>query len=106
MYRNISNRAVGNDFPAAVLPSPATAVMAGCVSVSQALSWSKGRNMSDILDLMTALEANTLDLYLKLGRQVDSDRARKVFFALAETEKVQLDALISALEQTVGAKKS
>jgi len=105
LYRNIS-QTDGKDFPAAVLPFPPTDVMAGCVSVSQALDWSKGRNISDILDLMIALEANTLDLYLKLGRQVDSDRARKVFFALAEKEKIQLDAVISAFEQTIGEKRS
>ncbi len=34
-----------------------------------------------------ALEANIFDLYLKLGRQVESVQAREVFFDLAEKEK-------------------
>ena len=36
---------------------------------------------------MMAIEANTFDLYLKLGRQFESVQAREVFFALADKEK-------------------
>ena len=100
LYQNISNQTEEKDFPSGVLPSPPHDVMAGCISVSQALDWSKGKNITDILDLMVSLEANTFDLYLKLGRQVESDRARTVFVALAEKEKIQLNALITAFEQT------
>ena len=68
-------------------------------SSTQALEWSKDKSISDILDLMISLEANTFDLYLKLGRQVESHQARKVFVELAEKEKIQLNALIAAFEK-------
>ena len=75
--------------------------MAGCVSVPDAVNWSKDKQQSDILELMMSLEANTLDLYLKLGRQVRSERARSVFIELSEQEKHHLDALAVAFEKSL-----
>ena len=75
--------------------------MAGCVSVPKAVAWSKDKKISDILDLLMALEANTFDLYLKLGRQVASDRARSVFMELAEEESRHLERLASIFEKTL-----
>ena len=102
LYRRISQPADIQDFPAAILPAPSIDVMAGCTSVSEAIEWSQGKSRSDILDLVMALEANTFDLYLKLGRQVESTQAREVFFALAEKEKTQLNALAKVFERTIG----
>ena len=75
--------------------------MAGCVSVPEAVNWSKDKRIFDILDLLMALEANTLDLYLKLGRQVASDRARTVFMELSEEEARHLEQLSSIFEKTL-----
>ena len=99
LYQSIVDPKEKKDFPSEILPSPPVNVMAGCIDVTQALEWSKEKSISDILDLMISLEANTFDLYLKLGRQVESHRARKVFVELAEKEKIQLNALISAFEK-------
>jgi hypothetical protein len=54
-----------------------------------------------ILDFLMALEANTFDLYLKLGRDVKSDRARSVFMRLSEEEADHLDKLSSVFEKTL-----
>jgi rubrerythrin len=75
--------------------------MAGCMKVADAVKWSKDREISEILDLMMSLEANTFDLYLKLGRQVKSEQARSVFLALSEKETHHLDTLASAFEKTI-----
>ena len=75
--------------------------MAGCVSVPEAVSWSRDKGSSEILDLMMALEANTFDLYLKLGRQVASERARSAFMKLSEEESRHLEKLASIFEKTV-----
>ena len=75
--------------------------MAGCVSVPEAVNWLKDKKISDILDLLMALEANTFDLYLKLGRQVASDRARSVFVKLSEEEARHLEQLASIFERTL-----
>ena len=48
-----------------------------------------------------ALEANTLDLYLKLGRQVASERAKSVFVELYEGEARHLEELASIFEKTL-----
>jgi rubrerythrin len=99
LYQSIVKPEERKEFPSEVLPSPPVNVMAGCIDVNQAIEWSKGNSISDILDLMISLEANTFDLFLKLGRQVESHQARKVFVELAEKEKIQLKALISAFEK-------
>jgi rhodanese-related sulfurtransferase/rubrerythrin len=101
LYQKISGQTAGNDFPANVLQRPPHEVMAGCVSVPEAVNWSKDKRISDILDLMMALEANTFDLYLKLGRQVASERARAVFLQLSEEEARHLEQLASLFERTI-----
>jgi len=101
LFQKISGQATTEDFPTSVLQSPPQAVMAGCVSVSDAVNWSKNKNISDILDFLMALEANTFDLYLKLGRQVESDRARTVFMELSEEEARHLEQLSTFFEKTL-----
>ena len=101
LYLKISGQTTNEDFPTSVLQRPPHRVMAGCVSVSEAVNWSKNNDISDILDLLIALEANTFDLYLKLGRRVESDRARKVFMELSEEEARHLENLSSIFEKTL-----
>ena len=101
LFQKISGQATNEDFPTSVLQRPPPTVMAGCVSVSDAVNWSKNKNISDILDFLMALEANTFDLYLKLGRQVESDRARTVFMELSEEEARHLEQLSTFFEKTL-----
>ena len=100
LFQKISGKTVGDDFPESVLQKPPHEVMAGCVSVPEAINWSKDKEIADILDLLIGLEANTFDLYLKLGRQVESDRARSVFMELSEEEVRHLEQLASIFEKT------
>jgi rubrerythrin len=101
LFVKISGQTANENFPTSVLQRPPHRVMAGCVSVSEAVDWSKTKDISDILDLLMALEANTFDLYLKLGRRVESDRARKVFMELSEEEARHLENLSSVFEKTL-----
>lgn len=101
LFQKISGQSTTDDFPTSVLQRPPHTVMAGCVSVPEAVNWSKNKKVSDILDFLMALEANTFDLYLKLGRQVESDRARKVFMELSEEEARHLEQLSSIFEKTL-----
>jgi rubrerythrin len=50
---------------------------------------------------MMALEANTFDLYLKLSREVKSERAISVFISLSEEEAGHLDKLSLVFEKTL-----
>jgi rhodanese-related sulfurtransferase/rubrerythrin len=101
LYENISGESVRDDFPTYVLKKPPKIVMSGCVSVPDAVQWSKDKDSSEILDFLMALEANTFDLYLKLGREVKSDRARSVFMRLSEEEAGHLDKLSSVFEKSL-----
>lgn len=101
LFRKISGATDEGGFPTTVLPIPPHDVMAGCVSVPEAIDWSKGKQISDILDLLMALEANTFDLYLKLGRQVTSERAKSVFVELSEGEARHLEELASIFDKTL-----
>ena len=100
LFQKISGQTVRDDFPTSVLQRPPHKVMAGCVSVPEAINWSKDKEIADILDLLIGLEANTFDLYLKLARQVESDRARSVFMELSEEEVRHLEQLASIFEKT------
>lgn len=101
LFQKISGQGAIESFPTTVLQRPPHNVMAGCVSVPEAVNWSQNKSDADILDFLMALEANTFDLYLKLGRQVVSDRARSVFMELAEEEAGHLEQLAAIFEKTL-----
>jgi len=101
LYQKISGQTDIGGFPTTVLQKPPHNVMAGCVSVPEAVNWSNNKSLSDILDFMVALEANTFDLYLKLGRQVASERARTAFMELSEEEATHLEQLSIIFEKTI-----
>ena len=101
LYGKIAGSEADGSFPMSVLDKPPHDVMAGCVSVPDAVDWSKDKSLSDILDLLMALEANTFDLYLKLGRQVPSESARTVFVELSEEQVRHLEQLASIFEKTL-----
>jgi rhodanese-related sulfurtransferase/rubrerythrin len=99
LFRKISGEAAGADFPTSVLGRPPSNVMAGCVSVPEAINWTTNKNVVDVLDFLMALEANTFDLYLKLGRHVASDRAKAVFKELSEEEARHLEQIATIFEK-------
>lgn len=101
LYENISGESVRDSFPTYVLKKPPKIVMSGCVNVPDAVHWSKDKDASEILDFMMALEANTFDLYLKLGREVKAERARSTFMSLSKEEAGHLDKLSSVFEKTL-----
>jgi rubrerythrin len=85
-----------NDFPEGLIDMPDEDYMEGGVKVSEALEWAEGRDMRDVLELMMALEANALDLYIRMSRRVD-ETSSKVFTTLADEERVHLNKLAEAL---------
>jgi rubrerythrin len=69
--------------------------MEGGMSVSEALKWSEGKELKDILELSISLESNSYDLYLKMERKVEGRNAKHVFETLSEEEKNHLERLTS-----------
>ncbi len=73
-------------------------VMEGGMSVEQALEWTTGKGISDILDLSMALESYSYDLYLKMERALTDGNARRVFLVLAGEEEKHLERMAALIE--------
>ncbi len=85
-----------HEFPDKVIPAESRGdVMEGGMLVSEALEWSKGKALKNILELCMSLETNSYDLYLKMERKVEGHNAKQVFKTLSGEEKNHLDRLAS-----------
>lgn len=89
------------DFPAGVMDLPQEDVMEGGVKVKDALNWAMGREMPDVIELMMALEANALDLYIRMARRLKGrgEDGAGVFASLADEEREHLERLAGVLER-------
>lgn len=101
LYGDITGTNPPPDFPRGVLTIPDEDMMIGCVKVSSALSWIKGKPASDVLELLLSLEANTYDLYLKLGRSSKTREAREVFNVLSREEQRFIEQISSAFDKAL-----
>jgi rhodanese-related sulfurtransferase/rubrerythrin len=70
--------------------------MEGGVSLTKVLEWADGRGAVDVLEFSVAMEVNSNDLYLKVGKSVADEKSRAVLFRLAHEEKRHLDRLTEA----------
>jgi rhodanese-related sulfurtransferase/rubrerythrin len=75
------------------------AFMEGGVSVREALEWAKEKGVNDILDLAIGLESNAYDLYIKMERAMEDERARRVFRLLEKEEQSHLEGMTALLEK-------
>jgi len=83
-------------FPATVISGePAGDVMEGGMLISEALKWSEGKALGEILELSMSLETNSYDLYLKMVQKVEDGNLKEIFKRLSEEEKEHLDQLTS-----------
>jgi rubrerythrin len=74
----------------------------GGIPVIEAMEWARDKPLEEILELSIAMEANSLDRYIKMGRAVDDERARKVFLALSGEERSHLERMVSLLDRFKG----
>lgn len=99
LYGELFGPAVDSGFPGSVItPEPGDDVMEGGVKVGEALVWTKGKEVTDVVEFSLALESNSYDLYLKMERQVKDPRSRQVFRLLSGEEKKHLERLTLLLE--------
>ncbi|MEJ2324279.1 MAG: rhodanese-like domain-containing protein [Nitrospirota bacterium] len=101
LYREVTGKEPGGDFPKGVIEAPPEAVMVGCVRVRSAIEWARDKKPPDVLELMLTLEANALDLYLKLGRMVKDGEARKVFRKLADHQQRSVERASEFFEKAL-----
>ncbi len=76
-------------------------MMEGGIKVSEALTWSVGKDALEILEFTMAAEANAYDLYIKMGQKLEDKKAKKIFSALAEEEKNHLERMGALLKKKV-----
>ena len=98
LYRDITNTEPGPDFPRSVITADEDR-MEGGIRVSEALAWAKGRDGRDLLELSMALETDSYDLYIKMGRRVDAVEAKGVLDRLVEEEKEHLARMAVLLDR-------
>ena len=96
LYRDIANAEPGPDFPRGIISAEEDR-MEGGVKVREALAWAEGRDTRALLELSMALETDSYDLYIKMGRRVPGEKAKRVFDHLVEEEKQHLSRMAALL---------
>lgn len=100
LFKEFSGKDPEPGFPGAIMAEEEVDdVMEGGMRVSEALSWIRGKDPAQIIELAMALETNSYDLYIKMGRRIKDGRAQEVFHALAAEEKKHLERLAAELEK-------
>jgi rhodanese-related sulfurtransferase/rubrerythrin len=94
LYEGLTKKKPGKDFPAGRLPEePAEQIMEGGVRLAEALAWSEGKALEEVLELAIGIEANAYDRYLYLRRELQNENARRIFEVLSDEEKRHLKRL-------------
>lgn len=72
-----------------------TGFMESGISIEETVAWikEKDRTLQDTLELCMLVEANSLDLYIKIFHEIVDENAKKVFTLLIEEEKTHLSEL-------------
>ena len=82
---------------------PLSGIMEGGVRIDEVVSFLKGsdKTLLDILEVSMQLEINSLDLYIKILRNIEDAGAKKVFDILIEEEKNHLSKLGKLLGERI-----
>ncbi len=82
---------------------PLRGIMEGGVRINEVVSFLKGpdKTLLDILEVSMQLEINSLDLYIKILRNIEDAGAKKVFDILIEEEKNHLSKLGKLLGERI-----
>ena len=106
LYREIAGTEPGSGFPRNLaIAQGADDQMEGNVGVSEALAWAKGKEIQDLLELSMALETNSYDRYIKMGRSVPGEKARKFLTQLVAEEKEHLSRIAELLDRSLAGGK-
>ncbi len=73
-------------------------IMEGGIPVDKGLAWADERSVAEILDFAMAMEVNAYDLYVKMGRRVDAENAKQIFWTLAAEEQIHLQRFAKLLD--------
>ncbi len=100
LYAELWGKPLDSEFPRRLIPEePSGERMEGGMLLREALQWAEKKAVKEILELSISLESNAYDLYLKMERKMESEKAKKVFKVLSTEEKYHLSQLASLLEK-------
>lgn len=100
LYRDMANAEPGQDFPRGIIAADEDR-MEGGVKLSEALEWAKGKDSRELLEISMAMETDSYDLYIKMGRRVEGEKAKQVFGRLVDEEKGHLACMAALLDKTI-----
>jgi rubrerythrin len=88
-------------------PAPPEGVEAGTfleggIPLGDAMAWAGGKPLGEVLEFAIAMEANSLDRYIKMERAVEDERSKEVFHSLAREEQAHLVRMTSLLDRFLG----
>jgi rubrerythrin len=100
LYRGLSGGRPDPGFPKSMVNlDPGVQYLEGGIVLDDALEWTRGRDRREILDFSLSLEANAIDLYVKMERKAEEKESKKVFQTVADREREHLKRLAAALEK-------
>jgi rubrerythrin len=102
LYQGLSGLTPQSGFPGSVVPAGKEGdVMEGGVRVSEALRWTEGKSLTEILEFSLSSETNAYDLYAKMEHQIKDQRSAQVFRLISGEEKQHLERLGALFEQRI-----
>jgi rubrerythrin len=100
LYRSLTGGKPGPGFPKSMVNlDPAVQYLEGGMVLDDTLEWTRGKDRREILDFSLSLEANAIDLYVKMERRAGGKESKRVFQAVADQERQHLKRLTAALEK-------
>ncbi len=101
--RDLYVRSFGKDAdPAPPDGMGAGSFLEGGIPAGEALKWAREKPPVEILEFAVAMEANSLDRYIKMERAVGDLRSKEVFRQLAGEERAHLERMVSLLDRLHG----
>ncbi len=85
---------------------PLKGVMEGGVRIEDAIGFlrKQGKALLDMLEIAMQVETNSLDLYIKMFRNIDDKSAKDIFGSLIEEEKLHMSKLGKLLGEKAAGK--
>jgi rubrerythrin len=104
LYTALSGKEPDGRFPRSFLGAETDEdVMEGGMRIRDALRWIEGKDPERMLEISMSIETNSYDLYLKMHQRMQDEKAKEVFFRLAQEEKQHLAKLTASIEEMLRA---
>ncbi len=103
LYEALAGKTASNTFPEDILPSPPPGkeLLEGGMPLTEALTLLAQGSDTDHLILALGIEANALDRYLHLRRELNDENACRLFEVLSDEELRHLKQLASTLDTAI-----